>query len=78
MAKTVSLTKRVRVESDTEVAVEVTVYRVSCDQSGHGEVEFDVESDSDGDLIMTVEPCGKCLSAAHDEGYDEAEKETGV
>jgi len=44
--------------------IEVTVYRVECERSRHGDLEFSVVAASDGDLIITVVPCITCLDDA--------------
>lgn len=50
--------------------VEVTVAAVECDVRGHAGLGFSLDSLRDGSLVVTVEPCEDCLSAARKEGSD--------
>ena len=64
MPETVSITK--------EATFEVKVYSVECSEAGHGTLPFTIETDRDGDLMLTVEPCQTCLEDAEKRGAADA------
>ena len=54
--------------------VDVTVHAVDCDNRNHGALTFNVDTNRDGSLVITVEPCENCLSDAKEEGKEEGIK----
>ena len=49
-------------------------YEITCSSCG-GKLASDKQIDGDKDLILTVEPCERCLNAEYERGVKENENE---
>jgi len=56
--ESVAITKEVGLE------IQLITYCNVCDQS----LSFEVKTDSDGDIVVTVDPCRHCIAEAKESG----------